>query len=239
MSDNSKTNIATQFYIYNYLDRKDVLFEFLYRAKYNEFVKHINTDIVLNNPFPGYNNIDISTEIKVSNSYTIPDIYVLVKFVDKTTMQQFGHMTFHLVKKIINNNFQDGPLHIVNERSGKNGKDCRRRQKLRLENFDKNTTYKGIKFSLGGCKYYKCTVEEPLPQLSSSVINVLNKYFNPADELSLLNKIDPSFTDSVLDSFVTIILFHNKGIRVGGINTLRRGKSEYILSHTRKRKHYK
>jgi hypothetical protein len=238
-SENLKTNIDIQFYIYKYLDRANVLFEFLYRAiekaepksgiVISEFSKHILEDIQVNNPFPGNNTIKISTEISKSNP---TDIYIIVKFKFENAPpnQTFGHMTFHLLNNVINPTYGDGPLHIVNERSDK------RRQKLRLRKIDTSDTYKGLVFSIGGCKVHKCTVGEPLPQLALSVINVLNRYFNPTDALSLLNKIDPSHTDSELHSLVRYILNYNIGRRGGGRRTKRNHKrSKYNLSHTRKK----
>jgi hypothetical protein len=195
------TNIESMNLIYKYLERNQLLIEFLYRVENGILAKHISDDIIINNQFPGYENIETTCRLEVSNSFTQPDIYVYIRFIYRQTKNIIGHISLHMIKKTINNPAkEDGPLHIVNDRSG------RRRQRIRVSKRVENNINMGLVFSVGGCVYHKCEVEEPMPQS----LDILNKYFNPSDELSLSNNIKSDSNSksniSYLNSLVKEIL---------------------------------
>jgi hypothetical protein len=199
------------------LERPEVLYEFLVRAEHNQLDNHIIEDIKTNNPFTGYETIKIASEVKKSNKAYL-DIYILIKFYFTTTDNnseiEFGHSTFHLIKQKKRDRddnylvFGDGPMHIVNDR-GSNSR--QRRWKFRVNRKVERSILQGLAFSIGSCSVPGCPVQEPIPSITNSLLNILNKYFDPRDTLSLTNKLNPSIIDPVLQTYTNEIIYNNVG----------------------------
>lgn len=234
-----ETNIKTQDLVYKYLERPEVLYEFLVRAEHKKLGEHITEDITTNNPFPGFESITIDSEVKKSNKAHL-DIYIVIKFsftTDNNSEIQFGHATFHLIKQKKRDDnylvFGDGPMHIVNER-GKNSR--QRRWKFRINRKVEGSILQGLVFTIGSCSVPGFPVQEPIPSIANSLLNVLNKYFDPTDTLSLKNKLDPSIVDPELQTYTNEIILNNAGPvgrRGGGKRTYKKMKSK---NKTRKHK---
>jgi hypothetical protein len=200
------TNIESQNLVYKYLERSDVLYEFLLRAYLNLLGKQIQDEIAANNQFDGYDNIEIFSKIIKSTSSRYLDIYVVIEFKFKNDKTQFGHVTFHLIKNMLNPIFGDGPMHVGNDR----GDPKRRRWKFRVTKKVENNIFQGLDFSIGSCAIPGCHVEEPIPQIVTSVLKILNQYFDPSSLLSLTNKSPESAViNPLLISYVNEILRNN------------------------------
>jgi hypothetical protein len=232
------TNIETQDLVYKYLERPEVLYEFLVRAEHKKLGEHITEDITTNNPFPGFESITIDSEVKKKSNKAHLDIYIVIKFsftTDKNSEIQFGHATFHLIKQKKRGDnlvFGDGPMHIVNDRGGNSRQ---RRWKFRVNRKVERSVLQGLIFSVGSCSVPGCSVQEPIPSITNSLLNVLNKYFDPTDTLSLTHKLDPSIVDPELQTYTNEIIFNN----VGPIGRRGGGKTTYkkLMFKNRTRKH--
>jgi hypothetical protein len=216
------TNIESQNLVYKYLERSDVLYEFLQRAKENILGKHIYDDIVANNKFDGFENIEIKSNVIKSTSSGYLDIYVVISFNFNKEKTQFGHTTFHLIKHMIDPVFGEGPMHVGNDR----GDPKLRRWKFRVAKKVENNIYQGITFSIGSCAIPSCHVQDPIPQIVTSLLKVINQYFDPANPLSLTNKMNPSIVDPLLTTYVNEILTNNVGRRArrGGKRSIRKSR---------------
>jgi hypothetical protein len=210
------TNIDTQDFVYKYLKNPDILYEFLFRAYTNKLGNDIKTDIESNNQFSDYEKIIIKSVVKKSPG----DIFILIGFLIKETETEtesetkkcIGHASFHLLKNSINTD--DGPMHIGNDCS----KSKYRRRRFRIEKRIETTNiYRGLKFSIGGRAVPGYDMNFPLNEISNSVINVLNLYFDPTNPFSLTIKSDQTSTKiPKLEEYVSEILTHNFPPRCGG-----------------------
>lgn len=218
------SNIDSQKFVYQYLNTYDKIYELLYRADNSKFALDITNDIIHNNQFPGYENIEIKTQVNKSTEMN-DDIYILIELYFNTTPEptRFGHVTLHLVKnnELMKNIFSKTPIHIVNDR------DKRKLWKLYVSPRIGNNVKEGLVFSIGSCFRPGHHPNDPIPNISNSIINILNAYFDPTHALSITNKTNSSTIDPELELYANQILqySHPKPSSYSGILTHKKRKS--------------
>ena len=233
------SNIDSQKFVYQYLNNHDKVYELLHRAKNAKFVTDITNDIKVNNQFPGYENIVIKTRV-IKSPERYVDIYIIIELYFNTTpkLTRFGHVTLHLVKnnELMKNIYAKIPMHIVNDRDP-----TRRIWKFYVSPRIGNTVQQGLVFSIGSCIIPGHHVNDPIPNISNSIINILNAYFDPTHTLSITNKTNLSIVDPELEIYTNQILQHShpKPSSYSGILThkkrkLMKRKNRTLKINTRK-----
>lgn len=218
------SNIDSQKFVYQYLNSHDKVYELLHRVKNAKFESDITDDIKVNNQFIGHENIKIKTRV-IKSSEKYADIYILIELNFKTEPEptRFGHVTFHLVKnnELMKNIFAKTPMHIVNDRDP-----TRRIWKFYVSPRIGNNVKQGLTFSIGSCILPGYHVNVPIPNISNSIINILNAYFDPTHTLSITNKTNSSIVDLELELYANQILQHSypKQHSYGGILTHKKRK---------------
>jgi hypothetical protein len=192
MSFTSST-IESEATIQQYLTN-DTAHELLARASTNILGNNIYTYLIRNSIIQPHDGYIIFSKVNKSPHYSNPsDIYILIKILKKQQggrPAKIGHVTLHLIRTDLNNYVHRGASHIVNNRSTVK---CAR---IIIRRRVQTDIRGGLTFSLGSnvCGH---PINNPLPQIMTGVLYILNEYFTPSSELSLRQLICNNATNII------------------------------------------
>lgn len=202
------TNATSQIKFIREIGRAD-LREFIYRAIKDlpSSFTHELQEKILGDKYP---NTIVKAKLKASPNHTNPpDIYLLIDIIRDDT--NICHLTFHLIPSNCEQFVSKSPIHITNNRS---------KRRTRRMFINRKQLECGNKYTLtvSSIAIPPHNIGPDALELSSIVIDILNRWFDPNNRDSIYNHKHNNKRNIFIEQQLAIIeqWRHNKQISRGG-----------------------